>query len=143
MVQVLCEKCPSEQENKILSSLTTHHILYKCIPLEVIPLFFIMTVSKPFLQDNLTSMKYVDFVMCFVLFFFFKAGASWSSPLLPGPIVSLHRVTFPGAAERKRAHVTVFSTEVGIIFGNTHGLAGANGGEGGADTAFSFFVFQM
>lgn len=72
--------------------------------------FLIMEVMTPSLQSNLTSMKHIFFCL-----FVFKTGAKGRGPrcflVLLFPCVS-----FPGAAERKIAHITVFSIEVGDYF---------------------------
>lgn len=69
-----------------------------------------MEVMTPSLQSNLTSIKHIFFCL-----FVFKTVAKGRGPqcflVLLFPCVS-----FPGAAERKIAHITVFSVEVGDYF---------------------------
>lgn len=92
-----------------------HHHHYTSHPLQLFSsgshsFFNHFSVLAPFLQDKLTSIKYV-------FFFFFKAGAKGRSPrcflgLLFPCTVLLSQEQLRG----ERAHVTVFSTEVGDYF---------------------------
>lgn len=129
--------CRNNAKSLLQDRKKTYHILYKCIPLEVISLF--LNHRGLAFSSGQTDLHLNTFCL-----FFLKLGlkeelpgASWSY-CVPG-LVSQEQL-------RGKVPTSLFlAPKWVIIFGNTHRLAGANGCVFGGliAPAFSFFDFQL